>query len=200
MEIILTIVVCARNEELFLERCIRSLLAQETPIVYEIIVVNDASEDSTREVVENHLEPSIRLINLESKMGIGFASNIGVRASRGRFVVRVDADDYVSRHFVHFLVFGILETQAKALRCDYLTVNEDGEIIDSVDAKARPIACGIIYEKDSLAKVGLYKDHLQLWEDKELEERFQALYKIQHLAVPLYRYRQHAGNTSGGQQ
>ena len=194
----LSIIVCARNEERFIERCLRSLANQDTRFEYEVIVVDDASTDATPELLTRFDLPNLTVITMKENVGIGAASNEGLRESKGRLVVRVDADDYVSIHFCNTMVVSILEAQAKAVRCDYFTVDESGSFLGAYNSVENPIACGIIFEKDALVEVGLYDPKLRTDEDVELEARFRAKFEILHIPVPLYRYRQHPGNTSGG--
>jgi len=49
---LISVIVPAYNEELWLEQCIRALQSQETSFLYEIIVVDNNSTDSTAEVAE----------------------------------------------------------------------------------------------------------------------------------------------------
>jgi glycosyltransferase involved in cell wall biosynthesis len=86
-------IVPAYNAEAFVEKALRSLLAQ-TYENLEIIVVDDGSTDKTAERVEglagNH--PQIRLVR-QSNHGVAAARNRGIEESRGEFIAPVDADD-----------------------------------------------------------------------------------------------------------
>ena len=64
----------------------------------EIIVVNDGSKDNGAEVVEQYAEthPNVRLIN-KLNGGVSSARNLGIENARGKYIVFVDADDYLSK-------------------------------------------------------------------------------------------------------
>lgn len=196
MQVSVSVIICAHNEEIYIERCLRSIRNQKTFSEFEVIVVDDASTDNTARIVENFSMKNLRLIRNESCMGIGRTSNIGIENASGRLVVRVDADDYVSEHFLEVLVSAINETRNHAVRIDYININENEVFLSQGDSSKEPIACGIMYRKDSLVRVGLYNQNLRLGEDTDLERRFSAEYEILHLPVPLYRYRQHSRNSS----
>jgi len=59
----------------------------------EIIVVDDASTDDTRTVVQAIPDPRIRYIGLEKNSGPSTARNTGVEQARGHFISFLDSDD-----------------------------------------------------------------------------------------------------------
>jgi len=83
----------------YVEASVRSVLDQQVREI-ELIIVDDASTDGTRAVVERlaQLDPRIRFIPLiENTLGgAGTPSNIGLRAARGRYIGFVDGDDLVT--------------------------------------------------------------------------------------------------------
>ncbi len=84
----------AFNEEKAILSSLKSILNQEGLENYEIIVINDASTDSTASVVKqfssNH--NNIKLINNEKNMGRGFSRRNGVLLASGKYVAFIDAD------------------------------------------------------------------------------------------------------------
>src|SRR4029078_1396357 len=98
-----SLVVAVRNQEKYIGRCISSILNQTYPTGdFEVIVVNDASTDNTKFALEL-FEHEIRLIHNETRKGLTGSLNVGIRAARGRFVVRIDGDDYVHTEYVNIL-------------------------------------------------------------------------------------------------
>ena len=191
-----SVVVLAYNEASHLDRCLKSLADQVTSIAYEVIVVDDGSEDQTFDVAKKYESETVRIHKLESNMGIGHASNVGFSLCRGRYFVRVDGDDFVSKHFVEVLTVAIREIKSSAVRCDYNLVDEMGNFIETKNSHHDPIACGIIFTRDSVIAAGMYDSLRRVHEDSEFEERYRELFNICRLSIPLYRYRQHANNSS----
>ncbi len=98
----LTVVIPAYNEELRIGKCLDSILAQRRP-PDEIIVVDNASTDSTASVVDDYAErtPTLRRIE-EFRPGVAAARECGFDAATSDIIARVDADciaepDWVAR-------------------------------------------------------------------------------------------------------
>jgi len=93
----LSIIVPAYNVAPYIERCIRSLEAQDIPKnEYEIIVTNDGSPDNCKEIVEELQKEfsNIVLINQENQ-GVSMARNNAIAISKGTYILPIDPDDYV---------------------------------------------------------------------------------------------------------
>lgn len=190
-----SLVVAVRNQEKYIGRCIRSILNQTYPrIDYEVIVVNDASTDQTRFALEL-FDGDIRLIHNEVRKGLPGSLNVGIRSARGRFVVRIDGDDYVHAEYVNILSMHLaLNPWMDAVACDYNLVTNNDEVIERRSCEDHPIGCGIMFRIDQLVELGLYDEQFLLHEDKDLRIRFLEKHQIHRVALPLYRYRRHEEN------
>jgi len=89
---LLSVVIPTWNRAQLVGDAIRSVLAQRESLV-EAIVVDDASTDSTIELLETEFGDRIRLLRLEHRRGPGGARNAGARLARGEFVAFLDSDD-----------------------------------------------------------------------------------------------------------
>ncbi|GLQ53672.1 glycosyltransferase family 2 protein [Devosia nitrariae] len=92
-EKLISVVIPAYNAERFLERTLRSAAAQTySPI--EIIVIDDGSTDTTRDIALRFAEADarVKVINVANG-GVARARNIGIERSRGDYVAFLDADD-----------------------------------------------------------------------------------------------------------
>lgn len=190
----ISVVVTSFNYGKYLGRCLRSLINQSIDDSrYEIIVVDDYSDDDSREIIKT-FSTSIKSIFLEHNSGLAVASNMGIRAARGRYIVRVDADDYVHLDFLRTLLLGFdfFSHDYEAVSLDYLNVTESGEFLSYGDALNDPIACAIAFKLDALEQIGLYDSRLRLNEEVDLRNRFtEEGFKIRQINLPLYRYVNH---------
>lgn len=200
-----SIIVTCFNYGKYIERCVRSLLNQKEKesMKYEIIVVDDCSSDNTGIVVtkyKNHFSEISYLRNTQNR-GLQYSCNHGIESSFGRYIVRVDADDYVSRHFASILKLVLDKNRdVQAVGCDYYEVDSDERTIRQVSSLDEPIACGVMYRRESIYDIGLYDENFKYREGHELNARFSAKYKIANLPIPLYFARKHGDNRSLNKQ
>jgi len=87
----ISVVITAYNEEAFVGTALRSALRQTLPDL-EIIVVDDGSEDRTREVVESFGDERIHLIR-QRNQGLSAARNTGIAAAGCELIAFLDSDD-----------------------------------------------------------------------------------------------------------
>src|SRR6266550_6256933 len=88
-----SLVIPCLDEKQFIGDCLDSLLANDyPPDRLEILVVDGGSRDGTREIVERYTKrcPNVRLLDNERGI-IPAAMNIGIRASKGKIVMKIDA-------------------------------------------------------------------------------------------------------------
>lgn len=191
----ISVLVPAFNQEKYIGRCLRSLLAQEfSRDTFEIIVINDGSSDRTAYALEL-FKDDIRLITNETNLGLPASLNRGILASHAPYIVRVDSDDYVNAHFLNVLhMFLGSNNYMDAVACDYLLVDDREEVIARKNCVEDPIACGIMFRTDQLVDIGLYDENFLRHEDTDLRMRFLKKYSIHRLELPLYRYRRHESN------
>jgi glycosyltransferase involved in cell wall biosynthesis len=95
----LSFVIPAYNEESYLPACLESILAQTQSLgeQVEIIVVNNASSDRTREVALNY--PGVIVVD-EPRKGLPFARQAGFAASSGDLIANVDSDSRLTPGWV----------------------------------------------------------------------------------------------------
>jgi glycosyltransferase involved in cell wall biosynthesis len=143
----------------------------------------------------NTFSTEVRVIQNQANMGLAYTANVGITSAKGRYVVRLDSDDYVHADFLRTLLIGFefFGKQAQAISTDYLKVTPVGEILSYGFAEIEPIACSIAFKMDALETLGFYNGALRIGEEVELRERFDsANFRIRNVNLPLYRYVQHS--------
>jgi glycosyltransferase involved in cell wall biosynthesis len=191
----ISVIIPVFDQERFIGRCLRSILSQSMDQKeYEIIVIDDCSTDNTLRALEKFSDQIILLKQSENK-GLPTALNTGIKKAKGRFIIRLDSDDYVHFEYLNILsLYMKMNSHVDAVSCDYLEVDDKEEIISRHSYEENPIGCGVMFRIEQLIEIGLYNEE-QLWhEERELMDRFLKKFTVSHLQFPLYRYRQHDNN------
>lgn len=91
---LLTVVIPMYNCAPVIERCLDSIDYPKC----EIIVINDGSTDNSAETVKRYCadRPNVRLIN-KINGGVSSARNLGIENAKGKYLIFVDADDYLAQ-------------------------------------------------------------------------------------------------------
>ena len=107
---IASIIITSYNYGKFLGRSIRSCLNQSINEPYEVIVVDDNSKDESIKVASEfkHFK-NFKILRNKKNLGVAETSNRGFKIAKGKFIVRIDADDYVSKNFLLFLTYYMKE-------------------------------------------------------------------------------------------
>jgi len=184
-----------------LGRCLRSILNQNIgKNEYEIIVINDGSEDNTLKVLKIY-EKEIKILKNKKNKGLPYSINKGIKEAKGRFIVRLDSDDYVNRNFLYILkIFLEDNPDMDAVSCDYFIIDDKENVLTRKNSSENPIGCGIMFRLEHLINLGLYDEKFLVHEDKDLRLRFNEKYKIFRIPLPLYRYRKHHGNITNNKK
>ena len=92
---------------------------------------------------------NLKVINNSKNLGLPASINKGIKLSNGRYIVRVDSDDYVARNFISFKVILDYNRNYSAVACDYLKVDQNENVLSRFENKGKnQIACGILFRKD----------------------------------------------------
>ncbi len=121
-----SIIIISTNEAHELEYCIDSLKRRDGKTDVEIIIFDNASSDSTTELVKERLSEA-RLIVNETKTGFASNNNRGIEMSRGRYILLLNPDTIISPETFSVMVdFMDRNSDVGAAACKL--VNPDGTI------------------------------------------------------------------------
>jgi hypothetical protein len=142
----LTICVVNYNGQPYLPSCLDALL-ETCPVRREIIVVDNASEDGSAEMVAGSY-PEVRLIRLSENLGPPVARNAGYAASLGAYVLFVDNDIRVSEGCVQNLLLSILHNPAAAVAMPRVCYLDETNTIQYDGAGCHPAGLMILHNNN----------------------------------------------------
>ena len=102
---LISVIIPVYNVQEYLRRCIDSIINQ-TYRNLEIIAVNDASTDQSREILSDYIkqEDRLHIVDHEKNKGLFQARLTGVSVAKGEYIAFVDSDDYISRDWLRSLL------------------------------------------------------------------------------------------------
>jgi len=199
-----TIAILNFNGLKYLDRAIRSCLDQILiHKTHQVILVDDKSTDQSLSYINNNnsLKKLIKVYKNKRNMGTGFSSSLAVNKAEGKYFMRVDADDFISRYAVE-IMSEILNNNKDIgyVYCDHHRTDEYGfktEVVKlNTKKKLYAHGAGILFRTELIKKAGNYNINFREAEDHELILRLNKICKGYYLPLPLYRYYIHENNIS----
>lgn len=122
---LISVVVPVYNVEKYIEKCIKSIIAQ-TYKNLEIIVVNDGTKDNSIGVIKKYIDQDnrIKVINQENA-GLSEARNTGIKNACGKYIVFVDSDDYIDESMIEKMYRRLKKDNSQLVVCNILRVDDE---------------------------------------------------------------------------
>ena len=126
----LSIIIPAYNVELYVEKCINSILTQNFQD-YRVYVVDDCSTDRTASIVKKFVDLDSRIVYLKTpeNSGPSVSRNCGLSISKGEYLTFIDADDWYSEQYSLQKMVSVMDQfQVDCVMCAYETIHNTGTL------------------------------------------------------------------------
>lgn len=205
----ITVLMSVYNGERFLREAIESILNQSYSN-FEFLIINDASTDSSRDIILSYKDKRIRLMDNEQNIGLTRSLNSGLTLARGKYIARMDADDISMPERFEKQIRLLNNNHDIGLTGTYYQVITDNkrviEIImpptDNYEIKTK-LSDGsqfchgsVMFLKECIEKVGPYKEIFKSAQDYDLWLRISQKYNVANIPEPLYQWRFHLNSVS----
>lgn len=184
-----SIIIPAYNAEKTIERALNSALHQDFKD-FEVIVINDGSTDDTLKILESYGNRII-LINQKNR-GAVKAANVGFKLARGKYVVKLDADDWFEKGLLRESC-GVLDKREDIdfVYSDYYEIKQGKRFLVSTKNNLfNTIAIGVVFRKSQFGRMGYYSENTKFAE-YDLLLRTLEEWKGYHITEPLFTYFRH---------
>lgn len=124
----ISVIIPIYNVELYLKRCVDSVLSQKE-VSLEIILVDDGSNDSSGKICDDYADKNsnIKCLHIENG-GPATAKNRGYDMAEGNYVAFIDSDDEIKPEMFSTMLQSGYQHDADIVCCNYIQVDEDGNI------------------------------------------------------------------------
>ena len=169
----------------------------------EIIIVDDNSTDRSKEILKKFIKhPKIKIIFNKKNLGLLKSSNIAIKASSAKYIMRLDADDFLNKKIVEiFIKKMIKKTNIAMVYSDYCEVNSNGKKLGAIkqinlnskkSIKDRPIlAACCLFKKEALFSVNLYDESFTRQDGYDIWYKLFDNYDFEYVPRYLFFYRKH---------
>ncbi|MGZ4884636.1 MAG: glycosyltransferase family 2 protein [Halobacteriota archaeon] len=207
------------NHELYISEAIVSVLNQDFEDL-ELIIVDDASTDKSRQIIERFAEQDsrIRVIFHEQNVGITRVVNDGIDAARGKFIAQIDSDDVwvtdklrkqltVVERDENVIVWSegrLIDQNGQALGKNFSELVESaskkksGDLFQTLLQGNYIFGSTLLYKRANLSDLR-YDERFMYNNDYKFLLELARTYDFHYIAEPLAMYRIHGKNTLVGQ-
>ena len=206
---LITVYITNYNYERFIRTAVESVLNQ-TLQDFELIIIDDGSTDNSKEIIESYEPLENVSIIFQKNRGLNITNNVALKASRGKYIVRLDADDFLELNALERMSSILEEDDELGLIFpDYFIVDVDGNVLSEIkrhdfdtevnifDQPAHG-ACTMI-RTQFLNEVGGYDETYTCQDGYELWVKFINKFKVTNINETLFSYRRHGFNLTNNE-
>ncbi|MBS4840269.1 MULTISPECIES: glycosyltransferase family 2 protein [Clostridium] len=180
---LVSILVPMLNMQLYIEKCLESLVNQTYKNI-EVIVIDNNSEDRSIRIVEDYIKRDnrVRLVTKEKTYSVGHSRNIGLDEAKGDYIWFVDSDDYAEHNFLEVMLKKMDEANVDIVQSCYFTFDDFGNEKDTLPYHEDKIYSGrelCVFMQDF---VGLSGPNTMLWNKVFRKSVFDGFYFYENRA------------------
>ena len=164
-----------------LKRAIDSVFNQ-TFTNWEIIIIDNHSEDGTKELIDNYKNPKIKILLIKNNGNVAKSRNLGIKKSKGKYLALLDSDDMWTPNKLQICI-KTLNKKIKIVYHDMYIQNDIKQIIFKKSGMCRDLkkpiyndlilngpafpTSSVVIEKNVFKKIGFFDEKKKLitWED-----------------------------------
>ncbi|MDC1338221.1 glycosyltransferase family 2 protein [Pelagibacteraceae bacterium] len=199
---LVTVYITNFNYSDYIEKSISSVLSQSYKNI-EIIIVDDNSKDGSKELLKKYIKhPKIKIIFNKKNLGLLKSSNIAIKASSAKYIMRLDADDFLDKRIIEIFIKKInTKPNIAMVYSDYYEIDVVGKKLGKIkqislntkkSIKDRPIlAACCLFKKEALFSVNLYDESFTRQDGYDIWYKLFENYNFEYVPKYLFFYRKH---------
>jgi glycosyltransferase involved in cell wall biosynthesis len=177
-----SILISVRNGEKYISCCLKSILDQ-CYANFEIIVIDDASDDKTKELIKNFKDKRIRYFRNEKWLGISKSRNRSLKYAKGLYIFFTDSDCVVSKDWIKQGLEFLKGSDCAGVegQCYYVSKEYKPTFSDHSYPMGRGkfMTGNVAYKKSIVESVGGFDERYNYFEDRDLGLRILRIGRIE---------------------
>ncbi|MBQ9700148.1 MAG: glycosyltransferase family 2 protein, partial [Lachnospiraceae bacterium] len=203
-----SVIIPVYNVEKYIKRCLESVLNQTYKDI-EIVIVDDGSADSTRDICEEYAKDNcfVTYIRKENE-GQGVARTLGLQSAKGKYVTFLDGDDWLEADAIESMMIAAetykadvvvgdcyyvyngtdgLDKRYSKVRYEDSTVLCKGEHLEKIN-RLRTFTCAKLYSREYLVKQGFTQPSYAYEDIATIPLLMAQAERIVYINKPVYNY------------
>jgi glycosyltransferase involved in cell wall biosynthesis len=177
MSLPISIVVCTRNRVDSLRRCVDALFSVRTSQKWELVIVDNGSDDATADFLRSLVSPSeypVLKTAFQPKRGLTAARNTGWRSARGKIIAFTDDDCYVASDYIDAVVSAFTDNQGRGFVGGRILLYDPTDLPIAIQVCEHPlhlhprtyVGVGVIqganmaFRRETLERIGGFDENL----------------------------------------
>lgn len=206
---LITVYITNFNYGNYIKQAVESVLNQSFQD-FELIIIDDGSTDNSKEIIESYSHLKNVSVIYQKNKGLNITNNVALKASKGEYIMRLDADDFLEPTALEVLSNKLEEDKDIGLVFpDYYIVDEYGyrlseikrhnfsEEVKIMDQPAHG-ACTMI-RVNYLKSIGGYDESYKCQDGYELWVKFINKFNVTNVNKALFSYRRHNNNLTNNE-
>jgi glycosyltransferase involved in cell wall biosynthesis len=197
---LISIVLPVWNGQRYLSQAIESILSQ-TYENFELIIVNDYSEDASLLIAQSFSQndPRIKVLSNDSNIKLPASLNKGFSVARGDYFTWTSDDNILEKDFLKIMLDELLKSDADIVYSDFNSIDDEGRYINISEVgepeelvSQNTIGASFLYKQAVHTNLGGYDISKFLYEDYDFWVRsYLAGFRFKRIGCVLYSYRRH---------
>jgi len=198
---VVSVIIPAYNRGTSIQEAIRSVLSQ-TYQRFEIVVVDDGSQDCTESVLQSltRADSRIRYLRHPFNRGAQAARNTGIRAAKGQWIAFLDSDDQWLPDSLELRFRAASYTRREVIHSDCLVITSGaetqrfgipptaGQVYRKLLHKPAPMFPSLFVSKEALARIGDLDETVVAYQEWDTAIRLAKFYQFEFLTEPTFIY------------
>jgi len=203
----ITVLMSVYNGEKYLREAVESILNQ-TFSDFEFLIIDDASTDSSLEILQSYDDPRIKIIRNIENLGLTKSLNIGIRLAKREYIARMDADDIsLPERFERQITFLLNHPDIALAGTFYQNIDHEGNIFGTCNLLLKPryqdfikgnciIHGSVMVRSEVMVTISGYNELIKKCQDYALWLQLAKEYQLCNIPDVLYKLRIHENSVS----